>query len=429
MSTGYILILAVLLLGGIIATVGDRLGTRIGKARLSLFNLRPRKTATLVTILTGTIVSGTTLGILFAASEYLRTGVFELDSIQSKLRRSRSELQQARVQQVQVQTELSKAQTDRTSAQKQLGQTRNQLAETDRSLQSAIQERSRAQAERVRTEAELNRIQAQLRAEINQLEVEKQRVINQKDREIRSKELQVKDLETQQGYLTREVQRLELERQGLRQGNVAIQRGQVLASAIVQVANPTLAKQLVDQLLNAANRNAIQLSRPGASGQIIGITTPEVEQLVKRISDGRNYVIRVLSAANYLVGETPIQVVADAIPNQRLLRAGDLVATTTVDASKMSDPQIQERINLLIAAANFRARNLGLLTDSLDIGRIQDVIGFMERLRQYNQSVEIRAVAAEDTYTAGPLRIELIALQNGQVLFRSKSPPPAVTNP
>ena len=41
MTTGYILILATLLLGGVIATVGDRLGTKVGKARLSLFNLRP----------------------------------------------------------------------------------------------------------------------------------------------------------------------------------------------------------------------------------------------------------------------------------------------------------------------------------------------------------------------------------------------------
>ncbi len=87
MSTGYILILAVLLLGGVIATVGDRIGTRVGKARLSLFNLRPRKTATLVTIMTGTIIAASTLGILFAASEYLRTGVFQLDSIQRQLRR------------------------------------------------------------------------------------------------------------------------------------------------------------------------------------------------------------------------------------------------------------------------------------------------------------------------------------------------------
>ncbi|XGB38754.1 MAG: DUF3084 domain-containing protein [Cyanobacteria bacterium LVE1205-1] len=41
MSTGYVLVFAILVLGGVIATVGDRLGTRVGKARLSLFNLRP----------------------------------------------------------------------------------------------------------------------------------------------------------------------------------------------------------------------------------------------------------------------------------------------------------------------------------------------------------------------------------------------------
>ncbi|NJM85416.1 MAG: DUF3084 domain-containing protein, partial [Leptolyngbyaceae cyanobacterium RM2_2_21] len=35
MTTGYILILAVLILGGVIATVGDRIGMRVGKARLT----------------------------------------------------------------------------------------------------------------------------------------------------------------------------------------------------------------------------------------------------------------------------------------------------------------------------------------------------------------------------------------------------------
>lgn len=56
MTTGLVLIAAILILGGVIATVGDRLGTRVGKARLTLFNLRPRKTATLITILTGELL-------------------------------------------------------------------------------------------------------------------------------------------------------------------------------------------------------------------------------------------------------------------------------------------------------------------------------------------------------------------------------------
>jgi uncharacterized protein (DUF3084 family) len=66
---GVLLILAIIFLGGAIATVGDRIGTRVGKARLSLFNLRPRTTAILVTILTGSIISASTLGIIFATNK------------------------------------------------------------------------------------------------------------------------------------------------------------------------------------------------------------------------------------------------------------------------------------------------------------------------------------------------------------------------
>ncbi|MEO0490517.1 MAG: DUF3084 domain-containing protein, partial [Cyanobacteria bacterium J06659_2] len=71
MTTGYLLIVAVLVLGGVIATVGDRIGMRVGKARLSLFNLRPKQTATVISVLTGSVVSGTTLGLLFIISDQL----------------------------------------------------------------------------------------------------------------------------------------------------------------------------------------------------------------------------------------------------------------------------------------------------------------------------------------------------------------------
>ncbi|QZZ22780.1 DUF3084 domain-containing protein [Leptothermofonsia sichuanensis E412] len=428
MSTGYILILAVLLLGGVIATVGDRLGSRVGKARLSLFNLRPRKTATLVTILTGTVIAASTLGILFATSEYLRTGIFELDSLQRTLRRIRGDLHNAQAQKNQAEAELARAQAGRASAQKQLADSQQQLAEADRAVRTAIAERSRAQAETARAEAELIRTQSQLRAEINQLEVEKNQLIAQKEGEVKEKERQVQKLEAQQTFLAREIQELELERQGLRQGNVAVQRGQVLASALVRVPSTIAAKQVVDQLLNEANRTAIRLARPGTNGQIIQITNPEVEQLINRINDGKDYVVRIFSAANYLIGETPIQVFADAVPNRSIFLAGDVVAATSIDPSRMTDEQIQQRINLLIAAANFRARSLGILTDSVEIGRIQDLITFITQLKQHNQMVELKAVASEVTYVAGPLKVELIAVRDGQVLFRTTTPSTGTVN-
>ena len=42
MTSAYVLIFAVLILGGLIAALGDRIGTKVGKARLRLFNLRPQ---------------------------------------------------------------------------------------------------------------------------------------------------------------------------------------------------------------------------------------------------------------------------------------------------------------------------------------------------------------------------------------------------
>ena len=49
----WILIVFLIFLGGLIAPFGDILGSKIGKARFSILKLRPKKTATIITIITG----------------------------------------------------------------------------------------------------------------------------------------------------------------------------------------------------------------------------------------------------------------------------------------------------------------------------------------------------------------------------------------
>lgn len=439
MSSGLILILAILILGGVIATIGDRIGTKVGKARLSLFNLRPRKTATLVTILTGTIVAASTLGILLGFSGPLRTGIFELETIQRRLRRTRGDLDTARDQldaaknqKQRIEMELGKARSQRKTAEKQ-------LQETNQSLQGAIAERNRATAIGLQTQAELERNQRQLanvssqvlrfRSDIEHLKAERLRVIAEGEEEIKAKnaviqerEERLKSLEAQQDYLVQEIAKLEREAEGLRRGNVAIQRGQVLASAVVRIVDPAMAQSAVDQLLREANRNATQLARPGTKEQqqIIQITKAEVEQLVRQIDNGQDYLVRISSAANYLTGEAPIQVFAESIPNQVVFQAGDVVAATSVNPSTMTDAQIQQRINLLLAAAGFRAQRLGIVADTVQIGRVQNLITFVEKIREYNRMIELRAVAAEKTFTSGPLKVEFVAADNGKILLRSQ---------
>ncbi|XHX77060.1 MAG: DUF3084 domain-containing protein [Stenomitos frigidus ULC029] len=446
MSGGEILIVAVLILGAVIATLGDRIGTRVGKARLSLFKLRPRRTATLVTIMTGILISASTLGVLIAASNQLRTGLFELGTIQRRLRNTRTDLEQARSQKGQVESELTKSRADREAAKKQ-------LTETNQSLKGAIAERSRAQAETAKTQAALSSTQSRLtivsqqalrlRSEISQLQAQRDQVISQRDQVISQREQEVrardqiiqqrearlKDLEQQQEALVQDVQQLRLTAEGLRVGNVAIQRGQVLASVAIRTTNSTTAKQAVDQILREANQAALRSVRPGATEQVVQITNAEVKQLIEQIDDGQDYIVRIYSGANYLVGEKLIQVFADAVRNRVVFLAGDVVAGTSLNPAATPDEELQQRINLLLASANFRARNLGILADSVQIGRIQDVITFVEQLKQYNQTVELRAVAADVIYTAGPLNLELVAVQNGRVILRTNNLTPTTGTP
>ena len=504
MTTGYIVFVAVLVLGGVIATVGDRIGTRVGKARLSLFNLRPRNTAVLITIMTGSVISATTLAVLLALSDQLRTGLFKLDQIKRNLRHARSDIEQTRSQKSQVERELAKAKSEQKAeqieVQKRQAAAQKRLETTNQSLQAAIAKQAQTQIQlnrnqtkqaqtqtqlnltqrkQARTQSQLNLTQNQLgqvstqflqaqarldrvsqqakalRAEIQQRQTERQQLIDQvkeqisqrdqavakldqniaqrdldiaeRDRVIAQRESRLKDLETQQGYLEREVATLEQFYQSyqvLRLGNVVLARDQVLAAGVVRIIEPSAARQAVEQLLREANRTAIQLTQPSTeqiSERVVQITESQVDQLLNQLNDGKVYVVRILSSGNYVLGEKHVQVFADAMLNRVVFQQGETVATNSANPATMTALEIQQQLDQLLRASEFRAQRAGIVGNTIQIGdgRIETLIHFAEQLKQYDKPVEIKAVAAEVTYTAGPLKVELVAVQNGQVVFRT----------
>ena len=90
--TGWLLILSLLILGGILSTLGDRLGTRVGKARLSIFKLRPKSTAVLITVFTGSIISAISFVTMVAFDRDFRVGLFQLEDIREKIIKREKEL-------------------------------------------------------------------------------------------------------------------------------------------------------------------------------------------------------------------------------------------------------------------------------------------------------------------------------------------------
>jgi uncharacterized protein (DUF3084 family) len=456
MTTGLVLIAAILILGGVIATVGDRLGTRVGKARLTLFNLRPRKTATLITILTGGIIAASTLGILFAVSDNLRTGVFDLERIRRERQVAEAERDKAKIEREQIERRLQTARRKQEAARKRLATINKFLkAANDRQARTAAQ-LNQAQAQLGTVQAHFQQAQdrfqqaqtflqtvsgqlATLRTELQQLQTGRQELIRQRDQvraqiterdqEISARDQAIAERETQ--LLALESQRSDLEKE------VTLFRNQVLASSPpFKVVDPAAAPQLVNQVLLQANRFALQRIRPDAPtlvSQIIRIPNSEVEPVIQQIQDGQEYVIRILSARNYaigqpcvLAGDACIEVRAIAIVNQLVFPRGGIVAAAPVNPTSLTSEALAELILRVIAAAQFRARQAGILPEQVVVAdnRSETVVKFFKDVKEYNQPVEIQVAAAENSYTAGIARLELVAVQNGQVLFSTQSPSP-----
>lgn len=91
MDVGFLLVPVLFLVSGVIAWVGNAVGRRVGKGRLSLFGLRPRTTAQIVTVATGMLINVLTLGAVLAFSRDARVALFELRETLGALER-RAEL-------------------------------------------------------------------------------------------------------------------------------------------------------------------------------------------------------------------------------------------------------------------------------------------------------------------------------------------------
>ena len=82
MEYGWVMLIVLSVMGGIIAYLGDKIGSRVGKQKIKLFGLRPKYTSILVTILTGISIAVITLGVMSILSENVRIALFGMHQLQ-----------------------------------------------------------------------------------------------------------------------------------------------------------------------------------------------------------------------------------------------------------------------------------------------------------------------------------------------------------
>ncbi len=390
--SGWLLILALLVLGGVLSTLGDRLGTRVGKARLSLFNLRPRNTAVLITVLTGSLISAMSLGLMLLVSQRLRTGLFELDQLERRLRDSRQALQGSRDQLQRSEQERRRAEGGRRQARSQLALVEQQASGLRRELVPLNQQRQQLELERDRLS----------------------RDITAKDADIRRNRTELAQVTAKIASGARELQQLETNLIALRRGDVVISSGQPLEIAKVQIDQASQARQVIEALLRQANLNAYRRVLPGetASRQILLVPRSDIAKLETILSKRGSWVVSVISAANVLKGERQVVAFTDVRPNRQVVQAGEQLATTVLEGDERSPEQVRSRLNLLLAAAFTQAQRRGTLSDGLqfDPGSFNQ-LGAALSSRPAGQAVRLEAIARRNSDLADPVVVDIRALQ------------------
>jgi uncharacterized protein (DUF3084 family) len=329
-----------------------------------------------ITVLTGSLISALSLGLMLLVSRQLRVGLFELDTLQERLKDSRKQLDAAERERIETRRATVRIEAELKAAEQRANTLRQELAPLQKQRQTLEADRDRLSRDIAARDLDIQRTEAELNTVRNRIKLGE-----------------------------RELKDLERNLVALRRGAVVLRSGQILATATVRMESPDQAKQVVDRLLQEANFNAYGKVLPGQAPdqQIIRVPRSDVKRLQGIISKPGTWVISLRSATNVLRGETVVYAFPEVHPNRLVTKKGDVLASVRLDPSERSNAAIRTRLNLLLASAYAEAKRRGSLTAGLQFdGQALAQLGqtLMERSEQ---GITLQAISTRDSNSADPI--------------------------
>lgn len=386
---GIVLIAALVVTGGAIAVIGDRVGSRVGKKKLSLFGLRPRHTSVIVTIVTGVLITTLTFAVLAAASENVRVALFGMEKLNEEMRGTQARLDEAGAK---------------------LAVAEKQQREAGEALKKSQGEVDALQKE----QAELEARTQELAAGNEQLETAKRELTEANTA-----------LAAQNGALTTENSELEQKtealRQGLiimREGDIVFRAGEVLASGVVRSNRPMdEVRGDLGALIQLANAGAAERLGGDKEENYVWIYTPEYDAAAERIIEGgENMVVRIVAAGNLVRGE-PVRTALELFVNRTVYREGEFILSKPFTFTGTQTGEAESILMEFLQEVNMAAKEHGVLPDP-----IRGSVGVMGSSQFYEAATAIAAArgsgvisayAREETDSIGPLRLKIHVESDG----------------
>ena len=375
---GIRLIVIMAIVGGFIAYLADKMGSKIGKKKMSIFGLRPKHTSILLTVASGTMIAVLTIGVMAVSSESARTALFGMEKLQKELRL--------------LNAEKINAGLALDVAKEKVEEQNKKITDLDAKMQESIRENDAMEAKL----AEVNSMYSKAQDELASLTESK-------------------------AQLTSEIEELEKTTDALRKGIINMREGQVYYRAGEVVYAGIMRGGLkhdaneaqVNWFLQNANEAALErlgMQQKEQPLQAIWLSRGSVNGAVAALDKSKgNLFFRLRTIANIIVGELAVCEI-EVFENQFIYPDGTLIYSADYDLHDGSTTHDNLLMGFL-TQINHQAVQAGVLPDPLTgkVGNMDaaTMIETSNAIRRTNGTFTINAYAKGDITTAGPVRLRL----------------------
>lgn len=378
-------------MGGLIAFIADKLGSKIGKKKLSVFGLRPHDTSVLLTVLSGVLIALFSIGILAISSESARTALFGMEKLQKELFRLTSE---------------------KNTAEKEYDKAMNALKEKNAAIADLDVKIREADAAKTAAEKNLLAANNSLNEVREQYEATQGALVNAKS--------EVQSLTEARDKLNEEIKGLQEETDALQQGlafmrggQMMYRSGEVVFAGIIHTGAEEENRNQMNWLMEGANTaamNRIGLD-PSSKAEIVWTQREEYDRLLNLLgkAKGNNVLVRVRSLANTVVGQ-PVLCGLEVIPNKLVYKDGTKIHQKVIDMNDVKAAP-DKAFMLFLQEINQISVKAGVMPDPMTgkVGNLNAVtmVDTVTKMQRMGGRIRLTAFADGNITTAGPVELRL----------------------
>ncbi len=388
MFIGISVILVLMAMGGIIAYLGDKIGTRVGKRRLTLFGLRPKYTSVIITICSGTLIACLTVATMAVLNENVRVALFGLSKLHA---------------------EMDRLNEDIAAKNEALAKGEKLLHEKNAEIEQMTGRMTTISDELAQVETQRNNMQAQLSVVEDAYEKAKADIATSAD--------EIKALEETKTELSGNIEKLNEEREilinsisAIREGTVIFRAGQVINTAVVDAhMDKETAAGVLANILNDINGALCErLNVQDKDAVVIRVRPEDFEKAVTEIVGAEDKkLIRIMAAGNIILGESAV-VTFDIHDDVILYKEGNLILEKNLDEYQ-NFQNLDLKLLRFLKEVNQVSQEKGVLPDPItgDVGELdsREMMDTLQRIHDLSGKCILRAIAKKDVTTAGPVVI------------------------